>query len=97
MKYFIILLYSILFIWSSYVSAAEFERLVTSCNVCHGEGGVSINDLWPNLRGQKKSYFIKQMKDYQSGLRKDPLMSPQAMNLTDEQIEKLAEYFSKLE
>lgn len=96
MKYFAVALYILLFVWSSFTSAADFQRLVVSCNVCHGEGGVSINDLWPNLGGQKKSYLIKQLQDYRSGLRKDPLMSPQALNLTDEEIEKLSEYYSNL-
>lgn len=96
MKYFTIFIYLVMFVWSSYVTAADFEKLVVSCNVCHGEGGESINDLWPNLRSQKKGYLLKQLQDYRSGLRKDPLMSPQSVNLTDEEIEKLSEYFSTL-
>ncbi|MEK7800958.1 MAG: c-type cytochrome, partial [Pseudomonadota bacterium] len=63
---------------------------------CHGAEGVSGAPIWPNLAGQKKDYHVKQMKDFKSGARKDPLMSPQAAMLSDADIADLAAYFSGL-
>ena len=66
------------------------------CVACHGPAGVSSNPLWPNLAGQKDQYLVKQMKAFRDGERKDPLMSPMAAGLSDEDIENLAAYFSSL-
>ncbi len=67
-----------------------------TCVACHGPAGVSNNDLWPNLAGQKRGYLVKALQDYKAGRRNDPLMSPQAMLLSDEDIENVAIYFSGL-
>ena len=64
------------------------------CAACHGETGTSPNDIWPNLAGQKAAYLAKQMKDFRDGNRKDPMMSPMAASLTDEDIDNLAAYYS---
>lgn len=69
---------------------------VATCMACHGPKGVSSNDLWPNLAGQKYGYLVKQIKDFKSGARKDPLMGPQAVTINDSDIEDIAAYFSSL-
>lgn len=66
------------------------------CAACHGANGISANPLWPNLAGQKDQYIIKQIKAFKDGTRKDPLMTPQAAQLSDQDIENLAAYFSSL-
>lgn len=66
------------------------------CNSCHGSGGISANNMWPNLNGQNKGYLIKQLKDFRSNKRTDPIMNGQAANLTDDQIEAMAAWLSKL-
>jgi len=67
-----------------------------TCAGCHGQNGISNNDNWPNLAGQKKGYLVKQLKDFRSGVRKDGQMSYWAKSLKDVDIENIAEYFSKL-
>ncbi|TXS92008.1 cytochrome c [Parahaliea maris] len=64
------------------------------CFGCHGGNGISMSGVWPNLAGQKEPYLIKQLKDFRSGTRKDPMMEPLTKHLTDEQITELARYFS---
>lgn len=76
--------------------AQDVQNLVITCNACHGAKGISNNDLWPNLAGQKKDYLIKQLKNFRSEVRKDPIMNPLSKNLTDEEISKLSEYYSGL-
>ena len=64
------------------------------CQACHGVEGISPNELWPNLAGQKEGYLIKQMKAFRDGVRSDPLMSPMSKALTDTDIENIAAFFS---
>lgn len=68
----------------------------TMCAACHGVEGKSANDVWPNLAGQKKGYLIKQLKDFKSGARKDPMMSSMAAPLSDTDINNLALYYNSL-
>ena len=82
------------------VMAADIEAgksKASSCAACHGAKGVSNNDLWPNLAGQKKGYLAKQLKDFRDGKRTDPMMSPMAKSLTDEEIENLAAYYASID
>ncbi len=91
MKYFLLF-----FLLSNFSYAQSVENLVITCTACHGEKGISNNDLWPNLAGQKKGYLILQLKNYRSGTRPDPIMNPISLGLSDEDIEKLADYYSRL-
>lgn len=76
--------------------AAAGKSKSTVCAACHGAEGISANDIWPNLAGQKQGYLIKQMKAFKDGSRKDPMMSPMATPLSDDDIANLAAYFSGL-
>lgn len=76
--------------------AAAGKAKATICGACHGPEGISLNDLWPNLRGQKEGYLIKQIKAFRDETRIDPTMLPMVKPLTDEDIENLAAYFSSL-
>lgn len=66
------------------------------CAACHGAEGVSAIPMYPNLAGQKAAYVAKQLKDFKSGSRKDPVMAPMAMGLSDADIENLAAYYASL-
>jgi len=65
------------------------------CISCHGMKGFTVNDLWPNLAGQKKSYLQKQLIAFKSGIRKSPIMEVIAKELDEKQIADVAEYFSQ--
>ena len=67
-----------------------------TCTACHGAEGNSANPLWPNIAGQHASYIEAQLHAFKSGKRKDPLMAPQAMMLSDEDKKNLAVYFESL-
>lgn len=66
------------------------------CAACHGAEGISAIPMYPNLAGQKEAYLAKQMKDFKSGARKDPVMAPMAMPLTDADIANLSAYYASL-
>jgi cytochrome c553 len=64
------------------------------CAACHGADGNSTNTLWPKLAGQHENYIVQQLKNFQSGDRQDPSMSPQAANLSEQDMLDLAAYFA---
>ena len=70
--------------------------MATSCANCHGQQGISANDAWPNLAGQKKTYLANQLKAFRSGERKNAFMNPIATALTDDEIESLASFYAGL-
>lgn len=65
-----------------------------ACAACHGSDGNSQTADFPRLAGQHQDYLVKALSDYQSGARKNAIMSPQAANLSKRDIADLAEYFS---
>lgn len=67
-----------------------------TCTACHGQEGISANPLWPNIAGQNATYTVTQLEAFKAGERQDPLMMPQAMMLSDEDISNLAVYFESL-
>jgi cytochrome c553 len=75
---------------------AAQAQATSLCAGCHGPKGISSNPLWPNLAGQKEQYLIKQMEDYKTGRRTDPVMAPLAQTLDERAIADLAAYFASL-
>jgi len=72
-----------------------------ACSKCHGwsANGVSISPIFPILAGQNPVYIGEQLKLLRQHYRADPharaFMWGISNKLTDEQIQGLAEYFSK--
>jgi len=66
------------------------------CAACHGAAGISAIPMYPNLAGQKEAYIAKQLKDFKSGNRKDPVMAPMAAGLSDADVANLAAYYASL-
>jgi cytochrome c553 len=67
-----------------------------SCQACHGLDGLAKLPDAPNLAGQNAVYFVKAMKDYQTGARKDERMSVAVMGLKPDDLEDLAAYYGGL-
>ena len=67
-----------------------------TCSACHGPEGNSVSPMWPNIAGQNAPYLLTQLKAFKDGSRTDPLMSAQAMMLSDEDMANLAVYFEGL-
>jgi len=64
------------------------------CAACHGMDGNSNGPEWPSLAGQHETYLIKQLKAFKAGQRSNPLMTPQAQVLSDQDIEDVSAYFA---
>jgi cytochrome c553 len=76
--------------------AAAGKAKSVTCAGCHGVDGVSTNPMWPSLAGQKEHYLAKLLRDFRDGNRHNPVMSPMAQGLSDQDIENLAAYYSSL-
>ncbi len=74
--------------------ASAGQEKSSSCQGCHGPDGNSFSPDWPNLASQNTTYLAKQIRDFQSGDRKDPTMSSMVVGLAQGDINDIAAYFS---
>jgi cytochrome c553 len=75
-------------------SAEAGQARSVTCAACHGPNGNSANPGWPSLAGQNAPYILKQLEAYKSGSRTDPLMTGQAMPLSEQEMRDLAVYYA---
>ncbi len=66
----------------------------TLCQGCHGEDGLSVENLIPHLAGQYATYIAKELRNFQSGARKHPIMSVMAKTISDTDLADIAAYFA---
>ena len=64
------------------------------CAGCHGSDKVRVNFMTPNIIGQKKGYLVSTLKDYRDKKRIELLMNGAVADLSDQEIESLADYYS---
>ena len=64
------------------------------CQGCHGEEGDSVNPACPNLAGQNPDYIEKQIRDFQTRVRLDPIMTGVSQGIiSDQDTKDIAAYF----
>ncbi len=68
----------------------------SACIACHGKQGISSTPDYPNIAGQSELYLIKSLREFRSGLRKDPSMNRLAKELSDTDIADLSAYYTSL-
>src|SRR4051812_8886316 len=77
---------------------ATIESFHAQCIGCHGIPGYKtaypIVYHVPMIAGQQPGYIVAALKAYKSGERSHPSMRGIAASLTEEQMQKLAEYYS---
>lgn len=70
---------------------------VQACVACHGQAGVTpTGGIFPNLAGLSSEYLAKQLADFRSGTRIQPLMNTVARALTEQEIGQVAAYYGTL-
>lgn len=70
------------------------EKATQICGACHtfdGSRGVAAN---PILQGQIADYIVKQLGDFKSGKRVNPVMTAMAAPLTEDDIRNLAAFYA---
>jgi cytochrome c553 len=77
-------------------SADAGKAKALTCTACHGPEGNSTNALWPNIAGQNAPYLLAQLAAFKGGARVDPLMTSQAMLISEQDMADLVVYFESL-
>ena len=69
-----------------------------TCAACHGDKGLSQSvgpqTVFPSLAGQSPYAIYKQLHDFQSGARANPMMTPVAQTLAPTDLASVAAYYS---
>ena len=66
------------------------------CGACHGpEGNKPSAPDQPVLAGQYYDYLVRALTDYKSGKRKNPIMNGFAAQLSAQDIQDVATWFSR--
>jgi len=80
------------------VRKGDVSRMITPCASCHGAHGEG-NKITPALAGQTAHYFIRTMNAYKNKHRTNDInqgMGQFTHDLTDEEINALADYYASL-
>jgi len=84
--------------WTAPVVAAGSKEAgqakAAVCGGCHGMDGNSLSPEWPNLAGQNEVYIVRQLNAFHAGERQNPLMSPMAAILSEQDMADVAAFFS---
>jgi cytochrome c553 len=67
------------------------------CQTCHGIDGLAKIPSAPHIAGESEIYLATQLKAFRSGTRTHEIMSLIAQQLSDEDIENLAAWYSSIE
>jgi len=70
-------------------------RGIAACVACHGAAGASAIAQNPKLGGQHEDYLYKQLVNFKGPERKNPIMTPISLALTDAEMKDIAAYLSK--
>jgi cytochrome c553 len=74
--------------------SGDAARSIPACASCHGANGNSTITTNPRLAGQIEAYTHKQLVDFTSADRNNPVMSPFSKVLTDEEKRNIAAYLA---
>jgi cytochrome c553 len=102
------IIFLIIFLFSSGSFAEELSKemqngkmkVQTVCVTCHGMNGQATGAgnsvIIPNITAQEKNYMVARLKAYKAGEIKHPQMSVVAQMLTEQDINDVAEWYSKI-
>jgi cytochrome c553 len=75
-------------------AAAGGQKFGAVCAACHGEGGNSGTPANPKLAQQHADYIVKQLTEFKSGKRPNPIMQGFASQLTEQDMKNVAAYLN---
>ncbi|MDB5770564.1 MAG: hypothetical protein V7606_1275 [Burkholderiales bacterium] len=73
----------------------DASRNIIACVSCHGAAGNSSIVQNPKLAAQHEAYIYKQLLDFKTPQRNNPVMSPIAKAMTDEDMKNISAYLDK--
>ncbi|MGB3463011.1 MAG: c-type cytochrome [Rhodanobacter lindaniclasticus] len=74
--------------------AAAGQAKAAVCGACHGMDGNSADAQYPKLAGQSEQYIVRQLTDFKSGQRQNPIMLGMATPLSVQDMHDLGAYFA---
>ena len=75
--------------------AQSIEEKTQACAGCHGADGKPVDKTIPVIWGQQAGYIYIELRDFKRGDRKSDIMQPIASSMEREDMQAIAEYFSK--
>jgi cytochrome c553 len=72
----------------------DASRGITACMACHGASGNSTISQNPKLAAQHETYTVKQLRDFTTPLRKNPVMTAIASAMNEQDMRDVAAYLS---
>ncbi|MDB5838948.1 MAG: cytochrome c, class [Herminiimonas sp.] len=76
-------------------TSGDAARNIAACVSCHGAAGNSTIALNPRLAGQHEAYIHKQLVNFKGPERNNPIMTPIAKALTEDEMKNIAAYLDK--
>lgn len=73
---------------------ASGKKISGACAACHSKDGNSAAPSFPKIAGLGEVYLLKQLKEFKSGARNNPIMAGQVAALNESQMADLAAYFA---
>lgn len=73
---------------------AEGKIKAATCAACHGEDGNALVAIYPSLAGQGEAYLVKQITEFKTGVRQDPVMAGMVAALSADDIQNISAYFA---
>lgn len=78
------------------IAMQDINKLTKACAACHGKDGIGREDIYPNIGGQNELYLLSALRAYQNGSRKSERMNAMTKDLSDQQLQELAAYYTKM-
>ena len=64
------------------------------CGACHGVDGNSSVPQYPKLAGQSEQYIVRQLTDFKTSIRQNPIMLGMASTLSTQDMHDVGAYFA---
>lgn len=76
-------------------NAAAGKAKTAACAGCHGvDGNGGADPTWPKLADQMPEYLVKQLNDFKTGARKNPVMNGMAAPLSPQDMQDIAAFYA---
>src|SRR5262252_6461664 len=78
--------------------ADTLEQRLEACGACHGKQGEGgrAKEYYPRIAGKPAGYLYRQLVSFRDGRRTYPEMVYLTRYMTDEYLQEIANYYSKL-
>lgn len=96
-KSFLSTLFGALFVFAIAAPANAADDIASKleiCSACHGGNGQPTNPATPVIWGQQENYLYKELHDYHSGERANPIMGPMVSSFSLDDLRQVASYFA---